>query len=58
MKDILKEFWRGRVVYNPEQDMFGHVAGFSQQSNIDIMVQVEWADGDRYNVDPAIIVPL
>jgi len=49
------EFWRGRVVVEKDplwEDNPGHVVGFVKLDDGQVLVRVEFANGDRYNVDP------
>ena len=54
-KSIWMEFWRGRVVVEKDplwEDNPGHVVGFVKLDDGQVLVRVEFANGDRYNVDP------
>jgi hypothetical protein len=56
--NIIKEFHKGRVVVerlwdNPDSaNNPGHVVGFVSDSNGKVVIRVEFANGDRYNVSP------
>ena len=52
---IIKQFYKGRVVIErlaPEVLNPGHVVGFATDSTNKVNIQVEFANGDRYNVAP------
>ena len=49
------EFWRGRVVIEKDplwEDNPGHVVGFSRSDEGEVFIRVEFANGDRYNLNP------
>ena len=49
-----RKFWRGRVVieeYHLNDDNPGHVISFVKQDN-QVLIRVEFANGDRYNLRP------
>lgn len=52
----LSIFWRGRVVVEKDplwENNPGHVIGFVRNDDgTDVLVRVEFANGDRYNVHP------
>lgn len=52
---VLCKFWRGRVVVERDplwEDNPGHVVGFVRNDEGTVLVRVEFANGDRYNVRP------
>lgn len=54
MMTIWKQFWRGRVVVEKDplwEDNPGHVVGFEKKDG-HVLVRVEFANGDRYNLHP------
>lgn len=49
-----KPFWRGRVVVERDpghENNPGHVIGFTMKDGV-VLIRVEFANGDRYNVLP------
>jgi hypothetical protein len=53
---VLCKFWQGRVVIERDplwEENPGHVVGFAKDPvTSEVLVRVEFANGDRYNVRP------
>lgn len=50
----ISQFWRGRVVIEvgpTKEENPGHVVGFVKKDD-EVLIRVEFANGDRYNVSP------
>jgi hypothetical protein len=58
--DIIRQFYMGRVVlgHTMTDVLPGHVVGFSTNQHGDVVIKVEWADGDRYAVLPSDLTAL
>ncbi len=55
------KFWRGRVVVERDDlrgDNPGHVVKFTMNTDDEILVRVEFANGDCYNVAPGDLMAL
>jgi hypothetical protein len=58
--DIIRQFYMGRVVidHTINDVLPGHVVGFSTNHHGEVVIKVEWADGDRYAVLPSDLTAL
>lgn len=61
-RDTLGLFWRGRVVVITGEDSWennlGHVVGFVKEGSGEVLIRVDFANGDRYDVLPEELEPL